>query len=77
MGITVEDLVILALGDHGADTGFCIEAGNASAARTHPLGQRPLRVELKLHLAAQVLPHELGILADIRRNHLPDLPRLQ
>jgi hypothetical protein len=36
-----------------------------------------LRVEFKLQLARQVLPHEFGILAHEGGDHLPDLTALQ
>ena len=69
--------MLLALGDHGADAGLGVKARNARAASAHPLGQRALRVELKLQLAGQILPHEFGVLADIGRDHLLHLPRLK
>lgn len=48
-----------------------------AAACSHALSEGPLRIELQLQFAAQILPHELGVLADIGRDHLPDLLRLQ
>ena len=51
-------LGLLALGDHGADAGRGVEAGDAGAAGADALGQRALRVELELELAGEVLPLE-------------------
>ena len=76
VGLPVELLVLLALGDHRADAGLGVEAGNARAAGAHALGQRALRVEFELEFARQVLAHELGVLADVGRDHLLDLPRV-
>jgi hypothetical protein len=61
----------------GADAGLGVEAGNARAARAHPLGERALRAEFDLELAGQILPLELLVLADVGRDHLLDLPRAQ
>jgi hypothetical protein len=69
--------MLLAFGDDGADAGLRVEAGDAGAARAHPLGKGALRVELELELAREVLAHELGVLADVGGDHLPDLPGLQ
>ncbi len=70
-------MVRFPLGDHGADTGRGIEPRDARAAGAHPFGQGALGVELQLQLAAQVLAHEFGILADIGRDHLAHLPGFQ
>ena len=60
-----------------ADAGLGVEAGNARAARAHPLGERALRAELDLQLAGQILPLELLVLADVGRDHLLHLPGAQ
>ena len=75
--LPLEFLDRLALGDDGADAGLGVEGGDAGAAGTDALGQRALRVELKLKLAAEILLLEQLVLADIGRDHLPDLPGLQ
>jgi hypothetical protein len=54
-----------------------VEAGDPRAARPHPFGQRALRVEFQLQLSRQILAHEFGVLADIGRDHLLDLPGVQ
>ena len=77
VGPSVEIVMLLALGDHGADAGCRVEPGDPRAARPHPLGQGALRVELQLQLSRQVLAHEFRVLADIGRDHLLHLPRLQ
>ena len=58
-----------ALGDLGADAGGGEEGRDARAAGPHPLGQRALRGQLDLELAGEVLPRELLVLADVRRDH--------
>ena len=68
---------LLALGHHGAGAGARVEAVDAGAARADALGQRALRVELELELLGEVLALELLVLADVRRHHLADLPRLE
>lgn len=50
---------------------------SAAPPRGHTFGQGSLWVELQFKLPAQVLAHEFGVLADIRRDHLFHLPRLQ
>ena len=53
VGLAVEVLVLLALGDDRADAGLGVEARDAGAAGADALGQRALRVELELELAAR------------------------
>src|SRR5690606_34127972 len=53
------------------------ERGDPGAAGADALGQRALRRQLDLELPAQVLPLELLVLADVRRDHLPDLAVLE
>ena len=47
------------------------------APGAHPLGERALGHELDLELAREELPLEFGVLADVGRDHLADLPRPQ
>jgi hypothetical protein len=54
-----------------------VEGENPRAPRPHPLGERPLRDELDVELAAQVLALELRVLADVGGHHPADLPGLQ
>ena len=75
--LAVEDALFLALGDLGPGAGAREEGGDAGAARTDALGERALRIELDLQLAGKELLGEQFVFADIRRDHLPDLPRLQ
>ena len=75
--LAVELADFLALGDQGADAGLGEEGGDAGAAGAAALGERALGIELDLQLAGQELPGEGLVLADIGRDHLPDLARLQ
>ena len=77
VGLAVELAHLLALGDQRADAGLGEEGRDAGAAGADALGQRALRVELELELAGEVLLRELLVLADIGRDHLPDLARSQ
>ena len=61
----------------GAVAGAGEERRDAGAAGAQALGQRALRIELELELAGQVLALEFLVLADVGRNHLPDLARGQ
>ncbi|QFT75834.1 hypothetical protein FIU92_22500 (plasmid) [Ruegeria sp. THAF33] len=69
----VELFDFLAFGDLGANTCLGVESGDACPASAHALGQRALRVKFQLQFSAQILAHELGILADVGRHHLLDL----
>ena len=60
-----------------AEGGARVEARDPRAARAQLLRQRSLRDQLQLELAREHLPLELLVLADIRRDHLLHLPRLQ
>src|SRR5262249_1011800 len=60
-----EDACLLALGDERARAGRRVERGDPGAAGAHPLGERALRHEVDLELAAQELALELGVLADV------------
>jgi len=73
VGDSVGILVLFAFGDHGADAGARIEAGNAGAACAHALGERALRAELDFQLAGQKLAFELDVLANVAGDHLADL----
>ena len=53
------------------------KAADAGAAGANALGKRALRHELDFQFAAQILPLELLVLANIGRHHLPHLVRLQ
>ena len=75
--LAVEFAHFLALGDQRADAGLGEEGRNAGAAGADALGQRALRVELDLQFAGEILLGERLVLADIGRDHLLDLPRLQ
>ena len=58
---------VAAFVDERAVTRAREEGGNTGAARPQALGQRALRRELHLQLAAQVLTLEGLVLADVRR----------
>ena len=75
--LAVELADFLALGDQGADAGLGEEGGDAGAAGAEALGQGALGIELDLQFAGQELLGEGLVLADIGRDHLPDLPGLQ
>ena len=75
--LAVEFLHFLAFGDQRADAGLGVEGRDAGAAGADALGQRALRVEFEFQLAGEVLLREQLVLADIGRDHLLDLPRLQ
>ena len=75
--LAVEILVLLAFGDQRADARLGVEAGNARAAGADALGQRALRIEFQLQLLGEILPLKGFVLADIGRDHLLDLARLQ
>ena len=66
-----------ALGDHRADAGRGEERPDAGPAGPHPLGQGALRGELDGQLTGEVLPAELLVLADVRRDDPGDPPRLE
>ena len=75
--LAVEGLHLLALGHQRADAGLGVEAGDARPARAAAFGERPLRAEFHLKLAAEILPLELLVLADIAGDHLLHLLRAQ
>ena len=75
--LTVEALHFLAVSHLGADAGLGVKAGDASAARAHPLCQRPLRRELYFQFACQILPFKLLVLPHIGGDHFLDLARAQ
>ena len=77
VALAVELALFLALGDVGADAGLGEEGRDAGAAGADALGQRALRVELDLELAGEKLLREQLVLADIGRDHLLDLARLE
>src|SRR4029077_6210034 len=73
----VELARLLAFGDQRANASAGEERWDAGAAGTKLLGERALRRELELELAGQVLALELLVLADVARDHLLDLARLE
>src|SRR6185312_12295439 len=75
--MAVEFAKLFALGDVRADAGTRVKAGDAGAAGAHAFGERALRGELDLDLARKKLALELGILADVARDHLADLAGLE
>src|SRR6266545_2396979 len=77
IGAAVDDAGLLSLRHLRADAGRGVEAAQPRAPRPDPLGERPLRHELHLDLAGEVLPLELLVLADVGRDDLPDLLRLE
>jgi len=74
VGLAVEVARFLAFGHDGADPGGCEEGGDASATCTELFRERALRGELKLEFAGQILALKLFVFADVRRDHLTDLP---
>src|SRR5206468_9632344 len=73
----VDDTRLLPFGDGRTVGGWCEEPSNARATRPNPLRERPLRHELDFQLPRQKLTLEFLVLADIARNHLAHLPRLE
>ncbi len=61
-----------AVGDQRSVAGRRVERRNAAAAGAQPFGERPLRNELHLQLAVEILPLELPVLADVRAGRSPD-----
>src|SRR5450755_1878849 len=76
VGLAIDDPLFLALGNQRTRARAGIESIDSRAARTNALRQRALRIELELKLPGEVLPFELLVLANVRRNHLRDLMRL-
>ena len=77
IGLVVEVADFLALGDVRPDAGAGEEGRDAGAAGANALGQRALRRELELELAGQIEVGENLVLADVARDHLPDLSGLE
>src|SRR5579884_3807593 len=77
VSLAVELARLLALGDDRADAGPGEKGGNAGAAGADALGERALRIEFELQLAGEILLREQLVLADIGRDHLPDLPGIE
>ena len=75
--LAVDLALLLALGDDRARAGARVETVDARAAGANALGQRALRIELELELLREILALEFLVLADVRGNHLADLPRLE
>ena len=74
VALAVELALFLAAGDLGAGAGAGEEGRNAGAAGANALGERALRIEFDLQFAGEILLGESLVLADIGRDHLPDLP---
>src|SRR4029078_6924372 len=75
--LAIEGAFFLALGDIGADAGLGEEGGDSRAAGTQTFGHGPLWIELDLQFAGEELLSEQFVLADVRSDHLFDLPGLQ
>ena len=75
--LAVEFLHFLAFRHQSPDAGLGVECRNPCPSGADALGQSALRREFKLQLAGEELLREQFVLADIRRNHLLDLPRLE
>ena len=75
--LAMKGLDPLSLRERGGVAGPDVECGDAGAAGPQLLRQGPLRRELQLQLAIQVLLLEDRILSDVGRDHLPDLAGLQ
>src|SRR5262245_45545687 len=77
MVFAVDQSGLFPFGDDRTEGGRREESANAGAAGANPLGKGPLRDELDLEFAGQILSLELLVLADVGRNHSPDLSRPQ
>src|SRR5215208_660704 len=75
--LAVEFPNLLAVCNDGPDARSREEGRNAGAPGADALGECPLRIELELELAREVLLGEELVLPDIGRDHLPDLPGLE
>src|SRR3546814_63111 len=76
-GLAVEYPLLLAFGHERSDAGLCVEGGDAGAAGAAPLRERALRYEFDFQVSCQILPLKFLVLADVRRDHLPNLARTQ
>ena len=76
-GLAVELAQVLALGDDRANAGPGEKGRYARATRADALGQGALRSEFELEFTGQKLLREELVLANIGRDHLPDLARLE
>lgn len=77
ISLSVKDLVWLALGDDGAKPRAGVEGWDARASCAQSLGQCALGCELELEFAGHKLPLELGVFANVTRDHLAYLPGFQ
>src|SRR4051812_30699752 len=75
--LAVELADLLAVCHDGAHARLGEERRDAGAAGAQLLGQRALRREVELEFAGQVLALEFLVLADVARDHLADLARLE
>ena len=77
IGGAVEFAQLLSLRHEGPNAGFCEKCRNPGAPCPDAFGECALRIEFEFQFAGQILPLEELVLADIRRDHLFDLPRLE
>ncbi len=75
--LAVERPRVLVLGQHRAEAGARVEAGDAGAAGAQLLGQRALRRQLQLQFAGQHLALEFLVLAHVAGDDLLHLARLE
>src|SRR4029079_5599871 len=73
----VDDARLFPFGDDRSVAGRSEEAADAGAAGADALGEGALRHQFDLELAGEELPFELLVFADIGRDHLADLLRLE
>ncbi len=77
IGNAVVFLDVFPFGEHRTNAGPGKKSRNSGSAGAHFLCQGPLRSQLELQFAAQVLLFEKSIFANIGRNHFFDLAGLQ
>jgi hypothetical protein len=77
IGRPVKVAQLLAIGNDSSNARLGKERRDASAARPDSLGERPLRIEFDFEFAGKIKLLEKLVFADIRRDHLFDLPSLE
>ena len=75
--VPIELTSFLPVCNDSAHAGSGKEAGNAGSAGAEPFGKCPLWRELQFEFISHELAFELGILAHVGTDHLPDLSSLQ
>src|SRR3546814_1359427 len=65
------------LGHDRTDAGLCIKSLNSRSARTNAFSQRPLRIKLQFQLTFHIELLKQLVFADIRADHLGDLPIIE